>query len=391
MVIYLGELRYQWYKRIRRGNMETKQIYTEEDQKQMTALRDLTKKIDAGLGLADMQGLEQALKGDVTQKNYQIARLQTIGEGYQVCDTYASELGVMTAGLSQKLAKYNEFMDKVATYEGSEKIWKFVWKSRANNLRDERLKTQTPEASLKTIITYHTEVVRELMNVRKAALKQYEGLAATVELCTKKLELSEPKVAVLKEKLDALNNKYKELEDQSKTADAKTRVSLETQMKDLKQTQMIPLQAEYDEWFMMFKTANELLEPNKIQRDNHASVVQTFAMAAAQMNQIMENSTNLLLSGAKARRNLEIAESIVDTNQVVRAGIEKSLVLGSQMKQVVQDKMMGEAQKEAVQAEVVKTLLDKLKAETAQFDADYAKVEARAHATVQERYEGAKQ
>ncbi|MFH1173750.1 MAG: hypothetical protein V1725_01310 [archaeon] len=370
--------------------VETKQVYGDEDLKTLQDLRGLKTKLSSSDMMESMRGLEQALAGGTVdlrqQKETQLAKLNTMKEGFQAFQAFQDNIGTLTSGLAEKLNQYTEFMGKVGQYEGSEKLVKWFWPSKAKQWRNERLKTQTPEQNLRTIIKYATAVVSELLQVRAVAIKQYEGLASTVELLAKKLELSQPKQAELKEKLDALEAQYKALEEQLETADPATRVKLETELKDLKHGKIVPTQSAYDEVSMIYKIAGELMEPNKVQRDNYSLVIRNFGIAANQIREKVEDGTQILLAGAKAKKLMEIAEATVDTNQSFNYATQESLRIGSQMAQVIKDRITSETEKETVAAEVVKTLIDKLKEEVHDFDVRYGKVIENSQRTLAERY-----
>jgi len=363
------------------NRFEIKNIDSENLQK----LRAMRQRIDEGVykGLDAAQTAFKKLDTTTVEKARQTQ--SKLDSGIQQFSQFKETIADLAVGLADGLEGYTTFVKKQETYQGLEKLVKVFAPSKARRMRVQRVKMQNPKQNLQLILDYGQMLVKEILEVREDAVKAYDGLEVNTDLIVAKISEFQPKEEALKAKLEAMEAEYKQLDEQSKTADAKTQAILENQKNDMHKD-LLEIRLEYDSVLTTYKQAQESLEANRQSRNAFEQMIRDLGIQAKQIREKLDDITQVYLVAPEAIKIMMTTKGMSKIDQAMNVAADQSVDMIVASAEGVTEETTARASKAIIDEEKIRQYMDRMDQMFSAFKVNLEDMSTSARRSQSERY-----
>jgi chromosome segregation ATPase len=335
-------------------------------------------------GLEKFDNLFQKLDSETAEEaGKEVSKLEATIRGY---GTFNQTIAELAEGLTENLALYVQFASESQNYQGKE-AWlaRFGLKKRADKLRIQRLRTQSPKENLQQILEYAQQLVTEICSVREDAHLQLNKLIANTRVITEKIAEYEPREAELKQKLDELEATYKEVNDAFKKASAQEQVEHLEKREELSR-QLMTLRNEYGQVFTIYKQAQEALEPSRTVRASFEKMVHDLGRQATMIKEKVDNVTEIYYSAPEAVKVMMTTRGMESTDKALNAATAESVDLSTRAAEAVGSATLDRETVQLIDPEVMAIYVTRLSKAIEESNRRFEEIRAVAQQSVSERY-----
>jgi len=363
------------------SRFEIKNIDSENLQK----LRAMRQRIDEGVykGLDAAQTAFKKLDTTTVEKARQTQ--SKLDSGIQQFAEFKGTIADLAVGLAEGLEGYTTFVKKQETYLGIEKLVRIFAPKKAHSMRVQRVKMQNPKQNLQLILDYGHMLVKEILEVRQGAVKTYDGLEVNTDLITAKISEFQPKEEALKAKLEAMESEYKQIDEQSKTADAKMQAQLENQKNDMHK-ELLEIRLEYDSVLTTYKQAQESLEANRQSRNAFEQMIRDLGIQAKQIREKLDNITQVYLAAPEAIKIMMTTKGMSKIDQAMNVAADQSVDMIVASAEGVTDETTARASKAIIDEEKVRQYMDRMDQMFSAFKVNLEEMSTSSRRSQSERY-----
>ena len=298
---------------------------------------------------------------------------------------YKQTIADLAEGLTGSLTEYVQFASEGQNYQGLEWVASFVWKKKANQMRIARLKTQSPRDNLQQILDFGEQLFQEICEVREGAVETYQKLQANGDVITAKIAEYEPQESELKEKLDAMEAEFKEVDDRYATATASEQAKLVGQRNEMSKA-MTDIRNHYDQVFTVYSQAQQALEANRQSRDAFEQMVRDLGRQATMIKEKIDNVTEIYMAAPEAVKVMMTTKGMESLDQAVNVTTDKSVDLITRAAQSVQDATQAREEIQLIDEQVMRGFMERMAATKKDFDERYNGIRRNAQRSQNERY-----
>ena len=300
---------------------------------------------------------------------------------------YKQTIADLAEGLTENLTDYVQFAAQGQNYQGFEKVLAFLPFTRktANRMRIERLRSQSPKENLQLILDYGEQLFKEICEVREGAVDTYTRLQANADVITGKIAEYEPKEETLKEKLDALEDVYKQKDDVYKSATPQEQAQLAGELNEMHK-QLSELRNEYDQIFTIYNQAQQALEANKQSRNAFEQMVRDLGRQATMVKEKIHNVTEIYLAAPEAVKVMMTTKGMESLDKAVNAATDQSVNIITQAATSVSDATLAREEIQLIDEKVMKGYMDRMEETMRNFNERYDQIRKDAQRSQQERY-----
>ncbi|MCP4397255.1 MAG: hypothetical protein GY801_08160 [bacterium] len=359
----------------------------EEHSKQLEDLRKSRESLSADL-YENLETADQVFAkwetGNMEQVEGEMSKLDA---GLTQYSGYKQTIADLAEGLTDNLTEYVEFAAEGQNYQGIEKffaILPFTHKV-ADRKRIERLQTQSPRENLQLILDYGEQLFKEICEVREGAVGTYSRLQANADVITGKIAEYEPKEELLKEKLDALEEAYKEKDTVYQSASPQEQAVLAGELNEMHK-QLTEARNEYDQVFTVYNQAQQALEANKQSRDAFETMVRDLGRQATMVKEKIDNVSEIYLAAPEAVKVMMTTKGMESLDKAVNAATDQSVNIITQAASAVKDATLAREEIQLIDEKVMKGYMDRMEGTMKNFNERYDKIRKDAQRSQEERY-----
>ncbi len=368
---------------------KTKLGLIQEHSKQLEDLRKSRESLSADL-YKELDSADQMFaKWETMSKEQVEGEMSKLDAGLSQYGDYKQTIADLAEGLTDNLTEYVQFAAEGQNYQGVEKflaLLPFTHKM-ADRKRIERLQTQSPKENLQLILDYGEQLFKEICEVREGAVNTYTRLQANADVITGKIAEYEPKEELLKEKLDALEDAYREKNDIYQSASPQEQAKLATELNEMHK-QLTEARNEYDQVFTIYNQAQQALEANKQSRDAFEKMVRDLGRQATMVKEKIDNVTEIYLAAPEAVKVMMTTKGMESLDKAVNAATDRSVDIITQAASAVSDATLAREEIQLIDEKVMKGYMDRMEEAMQNFNVRYDQIRKDAQRSQKERFSG---
>ncbi|KYK25532.1 hypothetical protein AYK26_05865 [Euryarchaeota archaeon SM23-78] len=333
-----------------------------------------------------LKGAEEIFKKLENATAEQVSeQLSKLDQGIEKYGTYKITIADLAAGLTDGLDEFVDFAEKSKSYQGFEKVLKWVYPKEANRRRVNRIRNQNPKENLEHILHYANLLVEEILSIREVAEKTYSGLEVNTTLLVEKINEYQPREQAYKEKLDIMEAEYKKKEEECKTADPAEQARLEKE-KDVMHEQLLEVRLEYDKVLTMYNQAQQALEASKQSRNAFEQMVRDLGRQAVMIKEKVDNITEIYMAAPEAIKVMMTTKGMEKIDQSINVATDKSVDMIILSSEGVRESTQAREKIQLIDEKIMRGYIDRLNNMFAEFNKGMDEIRKQARRSQEERY-----
>ncbi|MGV8086108.1 MAG: hypothetical protein ACP5N1_00620 [Candidatus Woesearchaeota archaeon] len=337
----------------------------------------------------DIFGSTHNLESAVAENRFGVAKegLSKLDNGIaQYHEHFEKTIADLAAGLTGDLSQFVEFAKTAQNYTLKENFFKFFSKSKAERMRNERIKLINPKEGLEMVLDYGGQLVQEILEIRGIAQTSYSKLELNTTLIASKIKEYEPKEAALKNKLDLMESAYNENKAKYDTADSKTQAILGMKINTDHQA-LLAVRLEYDSVLTTYKQAQEAFKASELSRDSFEQMVRDLGRQAKMIHEKMENVSQIYAAAPEAVKVMMTTKGMESLDKAINVATAESVNIITESAAAVADATLTREEAPLVDPAIVNGLVMRVSDMINNFNERYSKISENARRPDSERYD----
>lgn len=312
-----------------------------------------------------------------------------IDQGLSKYGDFKQTIADLSEGLTMSLSEYVSFASESQNFQGMEKLFRLIpiTRKKANRMRVERLRSQSPRENLKLILDYAEQLFLEIREVREEAIETFSRLQSNVDVITRKIAEYEPQESQLKDKLEAMEAAYKEAKSHYETADADQQAQMVERVNQMEKD-LMQVRHEYDQIFTIYNQAQQALAANQSSRDAFEKMTRDLGRQATMIKEKIDNVTEVYMAAPEAVKVMMTTKGMETLDSSINVATDQSVDIITKSAEAVSDATLRREEIQLIDESVMRGYMQRMEQTMSDFNKRYDEIRSKAQRSQEARYGG---